>query len=90
MKITGASVLAGLQRPVDVRGKKAGTGDLSRSSDVFEASERAKEYGVARKGIAQVSDVREAVVANLQTRIAKGEYKINPYDIASKLVDARI
>ncbi|MCL2753532.1 MAG: flagellar biosynthesis anti-sigma factor FlgM [Defluviitaleaceae bacterium] len=89
MKITGASVLQGLTRPTDVRNSKRNE-ETKRSPDVFEASEKAKDYNVARKGAAAASDVREAIVADLQARIKSGEYNVSAYDIASKLVDARI
>ena len=87
MKITGASVMQGLTRPTDVRNNKRSS-ETSRGGDVFEASGKAKDFGVARKGVGAASDVREAVVADLQARIAKGEYNVSAYDIASKLVDA--
>jgi len=89
MKITGVSTLQGLTRPTDVRNNKRNN-ETNRSGDVFEASDKAKDYSVARKGAAAASDVRESVVAKLQARIQSGDYNVSAYDIASKIVDARI
>ncbi|MCL2575969.1 MAG: flagellar biosynthesis anti-sigma factor FlgM [Defluviitaleaceae bacterium] len=90
MKITGVSALTALNRPTDVR-KTERNNDTKRGTDVFEASDKAMEYSVARKGVsASDGDVRADKVAALQKRIANGDYNVSAYDVASRLVDTRI
>ncbi|MCL2854342.1 MAG: flagellar biosynthesis anti-sigma factor FlgM [Defluviitaleaceae bacterium] len=89
MKIAGINPLQGMTRPSDVNAasrKKAAAKEL----DSYTPSTEAKEKSVARRAYMATPDVRADRVASLMAQIEAGTYKVNPYNIASKMVDARV
>lgn len=60
------------------------------SSARLSLSERAQDIAKAKEVISKTADVRADRVAELQSRIDKGDYKVSASDIADKLVDEEI
>jgi len=78
-----------VSRPVTER-VGARKDDIRSSADSFQATDAARNFNTARRAAADSPDVREARVADIQARIQAGSYSVSAYDIASKLVDARV
>lgn len=56
-------------------------------SDRLEISQIGKDYQVAKKALASVSDVREDRVKDIKERMASGSYDVSANEVANKLVD---
>jgi len=89
MKIIGINPMQGVARPSDVNPasrKKA----VQSEKDSYLPSKKALEVSVARKAYKATPDVNADRVASLKAQIEAGTYEISPWDIASKMVDAKI
>ena len=89
MKIVGINPVQGMIRPTDtamVNRRKA----VEKNASAYQASNEALEKSAARTAYRATPDVREDRVAALRAQIEAGTYEISPWDIASKIVDARV
>ena len=57
----------------------------SSSSDTLEISNFGKEYQIAKQATKGASDVREDKIADIQKRMAAGNYPVSIEDVADKL-----
>jgi len=89
MKITGLSTLQAVSRPANER-IEARKSNVQAPADSFQASEAAKNFNTARRAAAATPDLRENRIADIAARIQAGTYSVSAYDIASRLVDARV
>jgi negative regulator of flagellin synthesis FlgM len=55
--------------------------------DEVTISQAGYDYQVAKKAVAEASDIREDKVAQLKARVESGNYKIDSGDFASKLLE---
>ncbi len=70
--------------------KSAKTADVSKTSygrDEVQISQVGRDYQVAKKAVAEASDVREDKVASLKASIENGTYAVDTGDFASKLLE---
>ncbi|MCL2236279.1 MAG: flagellar biosynthesis anti-sigma factor FlgM [Defluviitaleaceae bacterium] len=89
MKIVGINPMQGMMRPMDastVSRRKA----VEQNVNAYQASSEALEKSAARTAYRATPDVREDRVTALRAQIEAGTYEISPWDIASRIVDARI
>ena len=56
-------------------------------SDEVSISQSGRDYHVAKKAVAEASDVREDRIAKIKARIDAGTYSVNPEDFANKLLE---
>jgi negative regulator of flagellin synthesis FlgM len=89
VKITALSTMQNIVRPNDARNETRKT-ETRPSGDAYQPSGAATLFNIARKAIAAAPDVRQGKVESLQAKFQNGEYDITPWDIAAKLVDARV
>jgi flagellar biosynthesis anti-sigma factor FlgM len=86
MKITGAYSVYNVQpvkstttQPVQkIKGKQS-------VGDVVSVSAAANEFGVARRAVSELPDVREAHVKRLQAQLQSGTYHVSSSDIAARI-----
>lgn len=57
------------------------------AKDQIQISRTAKEHQIARKAVAESSDVREDLVASIKARMDAGTYEVSSSDFAQKLID---
>ena len=55
--------------------------------DEVTISQAGYDYQIAKKAVAETSDIREDKVAQLKTRVESGSYKVDSGDFASKLLE---
>lgn len=55
--------------------------------DKVTISQTGFDYQIAKRAVAEASDIREDKVAQLKTRVESGSYKVDPEDFASKLLE---
>ncbi|MCR4694899.1 MAG: flagellar biosynthesis anti-sigma factor FlgM [Pseudobutyrivibrio sp.] len=58
----------------------------SMGRDQVQISSTGKDYQVAKKAVAESTDVREDLVADLKERIKSGTYEVSADDFAAKLL----
>jgi len=66
--------------------KKANRAGQIQKQDAYEISQSAKDYQVAKKAVAEASDIREEKVARLKEAIASGTYNVSSQEIADRIV----
>jgi len=79
----------GLPRPTEVS-QRPRSADKPNNRDVYQPSAAAKDFNTARRATMTAPDIRAAKVADLQERIANGNYNPSALDIATKIVDALV
>ncbi len=52
-------------------------------------SQRAQEVQAARAALAEVPEVRQERIAELKARIEAGNYKVDPYKVAERILNPR-
>lgn len=67
--------------------KKTSTVSKAVTSEQYQVSRAGKDYQVAKAAVAQASDVREDVVADIKARMDAGTYSVSAMDFANKIVD---
>ncbi len=69
-----------------------GKSSVGRSSKVYgsdkvEISQVGKDYHIAKQAVAEASDIREDLVADVKARIEAGTYDVSADDLAAKLAE---
>lgn len=62
-------------------------GYASMGNDEVSISQSGRDYHVAKKAVAEASDVREDKIAKIKAQIDAGTYSVNPADFANKLLE---
>lgn len=75
--------LYGVQKSVKTQKSQA----VSMGSDQVSISQMGRDFQVARKAVAEASDIREDKIAKLKSMVDSGNYSVNPDDFASKLLE---
>ena len=88
MKITGLNALQNLQRTVEMR-PKPNRAEAASRADSYQPSSEVKEFSVALRAVTDAAEVRMDRVSALAAQVQAGEYAVNAYAIAAKMVDAR-
>jgi negative regulator of flagellin synthesis FlgM len=89
VKINALSTLSNIAHKTDAR-TQLRQHEARVGTDAYQPSNAAIDFNVARKAVSAAPDIREGKVASLQARIQGGEYNVSAWDIAAKLVDARV
>ena len=55
--------------------------------DEVQISSFGRDYQIAKKAVAEASDIREDRVAEMKTKLESGEYQVDTEDFASKLLE---
>ena len=55
--------------------------------DELTISQAGYDYQIAKRAVAEASDIREDKVASLKTRVESGNYQVDSGDFASKLLE---
>lgn len=63
-----------------------GVKKASMGRDEVQISSVGRDYQVAKKAVAEASDIREDKVAEMKSKIASGSYQVDTGDFASKLL----
>lgn len=63
-----------------------GVKKASMGRDEVQISSVGRDYQVAKKAVAEASDIREDKVAEMKSKIASGSYRVDTGDFASKLL----
>lgn len=63
------------------------TGKTSKN-DKVEISQQGRDYQVAKKAVAETSDIREDLVAKYKSEIESDEYNVNASDFANKVIES--
>ena len=63
------------------------TQGASTPRDQVSISQTGRDYQVAKKAVAEASDIREDKVSQLKAQIEDGTYSVNAGDFASKLTE---
>ena len=65
--------------------RAAGSAGMGR--DEVQISSFGRDYQIAKKAVAEASDIREDRVAEMKTKLESGEYQVDTEDFASKLLE---
>lgn len=84
MRVDALNHVSRLYKPANTQ--KAGRTEELKKRDAYEISRSAKDYQVAKKAVAEASDVREEEVARLKEALASGAYNVSSQEIAEKIV----
>jgi negative regulator of flagellin synthesis FlgM len=57
-------------------------------NDEVEISQQGRDYQIAKKAVADTSDVREDLVAKYRSDIQSGKYDVSANDFANKVIDS--
>lgn len=57
-------------------------------NDKVEISQLGRDYQVAKKAVADTSDVREDLVAKYKSKIQSDEYEVSGSDFANKVIES--
>lgn len=68
--------------------KKTMKEDTANKPDLFEMSQTAKDYKVAKQAVSEAPDIREDRVNDIKNRMVAGTYNINSEEVADKLVES--
>lgn len=71
--------------------KATGTSGLRKTAmgrDEFQISSVGRDYQVAKRAVAEASDIREDKVAEIKSRIASGDYQVDTGDFANRLLSS--
>ena len=55
--------------------------------DQLSISQAGRDFQIAKKAVSEASDIRDDKVAKLKQMVDSGNYKVNPSDFASKLLE---
>lgn len=84
MRIDAINHVSQLYKPTGA--KKAGQVGETNKKDFYEISQSAKDYQIAKKAVAEATDIREDKVARLKEALASGSYNVSSQEIAEKIV----
>ena len=65
--------------------RAAGSAGMGR--DEVQISSFGRDYQIAKKAVAEVSDIREDKVAEMKTKLESNDYQVDTGDFASKLLE---
>ena len=65
--------------------RAAGSAGMGR--DEVEISSFGRDYQIAKKAVAEASDIREDKVAEMKTKLESNDYQVDTGDFASKLLE---
>lgn len=57
-------------------------------NDEVEISQQGRDYQIAKKAVADTSDVREDVIAKYKSEIQSGTYDVSASDFANKVIES--
>ena len=57
-------------------------------NDEVEISQQGRDYQIAKKAVADTSDVREDLVAKYKSEIQSGKYDVSANDFANKVIES--
>lgn len=60
----------------------------SGKNDKFEISQQARDYQVAKKVVADSTDIREDLVEKIKSQVKAGTYQVSADDFASKVIES--
>lgn len=84
MRVDAVNQISQIYKPSG--GKKVEKSGSVNNKDAYEISQSAKDYQVARKAVAEASDIREDKVAQMKEALASGSYNVSAQEIAEKIV----
>ena len=94
MKITGLSTLQAVSRTQNTQeSTRKNNVPLAASGDRLEFTDNMVSFQAAREALNNTAEPKQARfdrISNIQARIQAGTYSIDAYEVASKIVDARI
>ncbi len=67
--------------------KATKTSSTSMGVDEVQISSFGRDYQVAKKAVAEASDIREDKVAEMKSKYSSGDYQVDTDDFASKLLE---
>ncbi len=67
--------------------KASKASNTSMGVDQVQISSFGQDYQVARKAVAEASDIREDKVAEMKSKYESGDYQVDTDDFASKLLE---
>ncbi|MCR5143889.1 MAG: flagellar biosynthesis anti-sigma factor FlgM [Lachnospiraceae bacterium] len=67
--------------------KAQATSNVAAARDEVQLSSFGRDYQVAKKAVAEASDIREDKVAEMKSKLESGNYQVDTGDFASKLLD---
>ncbi len=85
MRIEAYNQIAQLYKTNKTSGTKS-TAGTSMGRDEVQISSFGRDYQVAKKAVAEASDIREDKVAEMKTKLASNNYQVDTGDFASKLL----
>lgn len=62
-------------------------GSASMGRDEVQISSFGRDYQIAKKAVAEASDIREDKVAEMKTKLESNDYQVDTGDFASKLLE---
>ncbi len=86
MRIEAYNQVAQLYKTNKASGSKP-VGKAGMGRDEVQISSFGRDYQVAKKAVAEASDVREDKVAEMKTKLESNNYQVDTGDFASKLLE---
>ena len=86
MRIEAYNQVAQLYKTNKTSGPKA-AGKTSMGRDEVQISSFGRDYQIAKKAVAEASDIREDKVAEMKTKLESNDYQVDTGDFASKLLE---
>ena len=86
MRIEAYNQVAQLYQTSNTKNTSQAAKTNSMGRDEVQISSTGKDYHVAKAAVAEASDIREDLVADIKARIKAGTYDVSPEDFAEKLM----
>ncbi|MBE5897099.1 MAG: flagellar biosynthesis anti-sigma factor FlgM [Lachnospiraceae bacterium] len=67
--------------------KAQATSNVAAARDEVQLSSFGRDYQIAKKAVAEASDIREDKVAEMKQKLASDNYQVDTGDFASKLLE---
>lgn len=85
MRIEAYNQVAQLYKTNKTSGTKSAA-KVGMGRDEVQISSFGRDYQIAKKAVAEASDIREDKVAEMKTKLASNDYQVDTGDFASKLL----
>lgn len=84
MRVDAINHISQLYKPANT--KKVNKAEELQNKDAYEISQSAKDYQIAKKAVAEATEIREDRVAQLKEALASGTYNVSSQEIAEKIL----
>lgn len=86
MRIEAYNQVAQIYQTTSAKNTQATTGTTKSARDQISISSTGRDYQIAKQGVAEATDIREDLVADVKDKMKAGTYEVSTDDFADKLL----